>query len=236
MGTSQSKLIDQYWQRLREIEFINIERLSLEDLKGSCHAFEKEMSILESKKASKLPEVTRDRFKRHYLTIIRGYKDTVREIETLNELIEELTKLKDLKYKREATFEKKISTARQELRELKSNKTIYSYHKWKLILTAEKELQRIDKEIIGQILSQVPQEILTSIKKNLTNVNECKNIVRCYELTPELGKMKAPINKSQETTFERQIPTARQKLEELKLNKTIGFYYRKDLISKLKQN
>ena len=110
---------------------------------------------------------------------------------------------------------------RQELKKLKSNKTRYSYHKRDLILAVETELQRLDKEITDQILSQVPQEIRASIKKNPTNINECRNIVRCHELISELTKMKAPVNKSQETTFERQISIARQELRELHSNEII---------------
>ena len=93
-------------------------------------------------------------------------------------------------------FEKQISTVRQELEELKSNKTIYSYHKWDLIFTAEKELQQLEKETIGQILSQVPQETRDSIMYP-TSVKQCKDIVKFSELIDELTKMKAPINKSQ---------------------------------------
>ena len=108
--------------------------------------------------------------------------------------------LKALIYKsqEETTFEKQISTVRQELKKLKSNKTRYSYQKRDLILIVERELQRLEKEIINQLLSQVPQEIHTSIKKDPKNIKECRNIVRCYELISELTKMKAPINKSQE--------------------------------------
>ena len=233
MGTSESKLTDHYEKRLREIEYINIDILSLEELKELCHELEIEMNTLDSKKASKLPEKTRDRFKRQYLTVIQVYKDTVEATDSVNELLDKLTKLKALKDKREATFEKKISTVRQELEELKSNKTIYYYHKWDPINTAERELQRLEKEIIDHLLSQVPQEIHASIKKNPTNINECRNIVRCYELISELRRMKAPINKSQETTFERQISTARQELEELKSNEIIGSYHKQDITLKI---
>ena len=233
MGTSQSKLINQCWLRLMEIRLFDIDRLSLEELKGLCYALEIEMITLDSKKASKLSEETRDRLKQHYLTIIQGYKDTVRDTDSLNELLDKLTKLKYLKDKSEATFEKQISTARQELEELKSNKTIHSYRKWDLIPKVETELQGLVKEIIDQLLSQVPQEIRDSIKKDPTNVKECRNIVRCYELIPELTKMKTPINYSQATTFEKQIFTARQELEELKSKEIIDSYHRRDLISKI---
>ena len=80
----------------REIEFIYIERLSLEELKELCHALEIKMSELDSEKASKLPEETRDRFKQQYLTIIQGYKDNMRETDSLNGLISQLNKLKAL--------------------------------------------------------------------------------------------------------------------------------------------
>ena len=229
-------LSDQYRQRLREIEYIDIDRLSLEELKELCHALEIEMRELDSKKASELPEEIRYGFKQQYLNIIQGYKDTMdimRDTDSLNELIDELTKLKDLKDKiQEATFEKQISTARQEFEELKSNKTRSVHYNRDLILKVERELQGLEKESINRLLSRMPQEIRASIKKNPTNVKECRNIVRCYELIPQLRRMKAPINKSQETTFERQISTARQELEELKSNETINSYLRQNLISK----
>ena len=237
MGTSESKQIDQYEKRLREIEFIDIDMLSLEELKELCHELEIEMGTLDSEKASKLPEETRDRFKQHYLTTIQGYKDTVRETDSLNELIDELTRLKTPIYKsqEETTFEKQISTVRQEMEKLMTNKTRYSYQKWDLILIVERELQRLEKGIIDHLLSQVPQEIHTSIETNPTNVKECRNIVRCYELITELTKMKAPINKSQETTFERQISTARQELEELNSNESIIWDGKRFLIFKIER-
>ena len=232
MGTSLSKQTDQYEKRLIEIESINIDRLSLEELKELCHALEIEMSTLDSKKASKLPEETRDIFKQHYLMIIQVYKDTVRATDSLNELISELTKLKAPIYtSQEATFERQISTARQELEELKSNETIGSYHIWDFILKIETELKRLDKEVIINLLSRMPQEIRISMKYP-TKVNECRNIVKCYELIPELRRMKAPTNKSQETTFERQISTTRQELKELKSNEIIDSYHKRDLIQK----
>ena len=94
MGTVQSKLPDQCEKRLREVEYININILSLEELKELCHELEIEMSELGSKKASKLPEETRDILKRRYLKIIQWYKDTVRDTDSLNELTDELTNLK----------------------------------------------------------------------------------------------------------------------------------------------
>ena len=236
MGTSQSKLIGHYEKRLREIQFININRLSLEELKVLCHTLEIEMSTLDSEKASKLPEETRDRLKQQYLTIIqRRYKDIIRETDSLNELIDELTKLKAPIYKsqEETTFDKQISTARQEVEKLKSNETIFYNHKWDLIFTVERVLQGLNRETtIDQILSQVPQEIRDTIE-NPTNFHECRNIVQRYELISDLTEMKAPINKSQETTFERQIATARQELKELKSNERINPYLKRDLIRKI---
>ena len=84
------------------------------------------------------------------------------------------------------------------------------------------EFKRLDKEIIDQFLLPVPQELCDLIKEEyITNVKQCRNIMKCYELIDELTRMKAPINKSQETTFERQIYTARQELKEMKSDETI---------------
>ena len=107
------------------------------------------------------------------------------------------------------------------MEKLKSNKTINSYHKRDFILKIETELKRLDKEVTDQFLSQVPQKIRDSINYP-TSVNECRNIVKCYKLISELTKMKAPINKSQETTFDRQISTAKHELKELKSNEIRG--------------
>ena len=83
----------------------------------------------------------------------------------------------------------------------------------------------------------MPQEIRAVIHgEYLTNVKEKGIIVKCYELISELSKTKAPINKTQETPFDRQISTARQIFEELNENETIHSYHKKDLIPKSKQN
>ena len=79
------------------------------------------------------------------------------------------------------------------MEKLKSYKTIYYCHKRDLILTVETELQRLNREIIDQILSQVPQEIRNSVMY-VTGVKQCRNIVKYYELISELTEMKAPIN------------------------------------------
>ena len=164
-------MIDQYRQRLREIEYIDIDRLSLEELKELCHALEIEMRELDSKKASELPEEIRYGFKQQYLNIIQGYKDTMdimRDTDSLNELIEELTKMKaPINRSQETTFERQISTARQELEELKSNKTIDSYHKRDLILKIETEFKRLDKEVTDQFLNVEVWDSIDLIEKTL---------------------------------------------------------------------
>ena len=145
----------------------------------------------------------------------------------------EITKLKAPIYKsQETTFQRQISTARQELEEFKSNETIDPYHKKELIHKIETKLKQL--EVIDQLLSQVPQEMRALIKEEyIRNVKQCEEIVRGYELITELTKMKAPVNRNQETTFERQISTVRQILEELKSNETIDSYHKQDLISRI---
>ena len=177
-----------------------------------------------------VPQEIRYSIKEEHITRVKECRDIVR----CYELIPELTKMKaPINKNQETTFDRQISTARQELEELKSNEIIGSYHKRDLMQKYETEFKRLDKEIVNQFLSQVPQEIRDSIKEeHITRVKECRDIVKCYELISELTKMKAPINKNQETTFDRQISTARQELEELKSNEIIGSYHKRDLIQK----
>ena len=164
-----------------------------------------------------------------YATSVNECRDIVKYYE----LIPELTIMKaPINKSQEATFERQISTARQELEELKSNETIGSYHKRNLILKMETEVKRLDNEFINNLISRMPQEIRDSIKCP-TSVNECRDTVKFSELISELTIMKAPINKSQETTFKRQISTARQELEELKSNETIDSYLKRDFILKI---
>ena len=175
---------------------------------------------------SHLPQERLDLIKELCEINIKQYRDIV----GCYELIPELTKMKaPVNRSQETTFEKKISTARQELEKLNSNETIGTNLRQYLILKIETELKRLIKEFINQL--RVPQEIRDSIKEEYIT-KECRYIVKCYELISELNKMKAPINKSQETTFDRQISTARQVLEELKSNEIIDSYHKRDLIQK----
>ena len=233
--TKAEKLINLYMERLKEINSTDISGISLDEIEELCKGFELEVNTLNSKKASILSMETRFSLKHQYYMTIQRYRNINKEVQSFNKLLTELTEMKAPIYKsQEASFKRKISTAIQELKELKSNETISSYHKQDLIIGLETEIKRLSKEYINQILSQVPQEIRNSIKKEyITNVKQCRDIIKCYELISELTKMKAPINKSQETTFERKISTARQELEELKSNKTIDSYHKQDLISRI---
>ena len=179
---------------------------------------------------SQVPQEIRALIREEYIRNVKQCEEIVR----CYELIPELTKMKAPIYKsQETTFDRQISTARQELEEIKPNQTIDTYHKQDLIIRIQTELERLDKEFLNEVLSRMPQEIRDSIKSP-TSVKDCINIVKCSELIPELNKMKAPINKSQEATFERKISTARQELKELKSNETIDSYHKRDLIQKYK--
>ena len=230
--SDEDKLYIEYVERLRDKTCVNINKIGLGGIERLCKELELEMHTLE-KKTCKLSEVTRKSIKDRYITTIQWYRESVREIPSLETLLTKLTEMKAPRNKsQETTFEKQISTVRQELEELKSNKIIDPYHKQELILKIVTELKRLDNEFINVLLSPMPQEIRTSIK-NPTSVNECRYIVKYYELVAELTKMKAPVNKSQETTFEKQISTVRQEMEKLKSNKTIDSYHKQDLISKV---
>ena len=216
------------------IKYISINGISLEDLVGLKNVFEITIQRLYIENASILSVKIRELIKYQYLLLIQGCKNIVK----CYELITELTILKaPINKSQEATFEGQISTARKELKELKSNYTIDAYYKRELVLRVETELKRLDKEVVDQFLLHVHQEKSASIKgEYITNVNQFRNVVKCYELIKELTKLNAPINKSQEIRFERQIITAREELKELMLNQTIDSYQKRVLRLNSKQN
>ena len=236
MGAKQStkaeKMIGRYRKRLNEIESIDIIEIRLEEVEKLCHELELEMNTVDSNtKAGKLPKEICVSIKDEFMQQIERF-DILRLVLTLDELIAELTKMKPPRNKsQETTFERQISTARQELEELKSNEIINPFFKKDLILKIETELLRLNEEVIDQVLSQeLPNSLKELYQRSFT---QCMEIVSYYELIAELTKMKAPINKNQETTFERQISTARQELEELKSNEIIESFFKKDLILKI---
>ena len=67
----------------------------------------------------------------------------------------------------------------------------------------------------------------------LTKVEQCIDIVKYHEIIPELAKMKAPVYKRDKSPFERQIITARKKLEEVKSNQTIYNNHKQALITRI---
>ena len=225
---------------------ISTARQMLEELKSNetigtyhkqdlIHKIETELKRLDREAInqflSQVPQEIRALLKEENITNVEQCKEIVRGYG----LIPKLTKMKVPIYKsQEVSFERQISTARQMLKELKSNETIGTYHKMYLIHKIETELKRLDGEVIDQFLSQVPQEMRALIRgEYIRNAKQCKEIVRGYELITELTKMKAPVNRNQETTFERQMSTAKQILKELELNQTIGVYIKQDLILKI---
>ena len=236
MGAKQStkaeKMIGQYRQRLNEIEFIDVFEISLEEIEKLCHELELEMNTIYSNmKAAKLPEEICVSIRDQFMIQIERF-DILRKLHSLNELISELTEMKaPINKSQETTFERQISTAKQELKELKSNVCINPFLKKDLIRKIETEIQRLNEEVMEQILSQeLPNSLKELYQRSFT---QCMENVSYYKLIAELTKMRAPINKSQETTFERKISTARQELEELNSNETIDSYHKQDLISKI---
>ena len=176
---------------------------------------------------SRMPQGIRASMK--YPTSVKQCRDTVK----YSESISQLTKMKaPINKSQEVKFERQISTARQELEELKSNEIIDSYHKRVLNVKMETELKRLENEFVNGLLSRMPQEIRDSMKYP-TSLNQCRDTVKYSESISHLTKMEAPVNKSQEATFERQISTARQELEELESNETIDSYQKRVLIIKI---
>ena len=224
----EENLIRWYEMRLRKIESIKFKDENIFRIKDLCIELELEIE----------KEMEPDSKKREYLTRIYHAKNNVKIDYSLYVLLDELKELNaPICKSQESSFERQISTAREELEKVKSDKTIDYFFKQELISQIEAELQRLDKEVIDRFLSHVPPEIRASIKKeHITNVEHCKDIVKYYELSiiADITKLRAPIYRSQEATFERQISAAKKELEELKSNKTIDSYHKEGIILKIK--
>ena len=132
------KLINQYAARLREINSIEISEISLEEIEELCNGFEIELNTVDSKKSSILSVETRSSLKHQYQMMIQRYRNTVMKVQPFNKLLTELTRLRPPMYKsKESTFEGQISTAKQELEDLKSNNTTDYQFKRKLVLKSK---------------------------------------------------------------------------------------------------
>ena len=221
------KQIGQYEKRMREIESTEMNKGNLFKLEELCNEIELEIEK---------PTVVAINYSKkcEYLMRIQHVKNKVLEYR-FNELLAELTKLRAPVNKSQKTiFEEKISTARKELEELNANDNIDPYHKQSIVFKIETELNRLDKDVIDQFLSNAPQEISAPIKQLYqTNVEQCRGIVKYYELLAELTKLRAPVNKIQKTIFEQKISTARKELEELNANDNIDPYHKQNIVFKI---
>ena len=168
--SKEDKLYIKYVERLRDKTCVNIKEIGLVEIDKLCKELEFEINALG--KVSILPEEIRTLIKDQYLTTVQWYREQyrniMRELDPLNELIAELTKLKAPIYKsQEATFERQISTAILELENFKSNQTIDFCHKQGLILEIETELNRLEKEVTDQFLNVEVRDSIDLIEKTL---------------------------------------------------------------------
>ncbi len=98
------------------------------------------------------------------------------------------------------------------------------------------------KDLCIDLESEIKKEMEPDSKKReyLIRIHHAKNNVKIdyslYVLLDELKELNAPICKSQESSFERQISTAREELEKVKSDKTIDYFFKQELIRKSKQN
>ena len=154
--TKAEKLTRQYYERLPEIKSFlkkTLKKMSLKGVEELCNELELEMNAVDNEEVSILSLEIRAAIKAQYQTIIERYRNVVREVHPLNELMN-LNNLKaPINKSQETTFERQIYTARQELEKLKLSETIDSYNKHVLIKLFETELERLDKEVTDQFLN-----------------------------------------------------------------------------------
>ena len=166
--TKAKKLINQYMERLKEINSTDISELNLDEIEELCKGFKLEVNTLDSKKASILSIETCSSLKHQYYMIIQRYRNTNKEVQPFNILLTELTEMKAPIYKsQETSFKRQVSTAKKELEKLMSNKNIKVYIKEDLILKFETELKRLDKEVTDQFLNVEVWDSIDLIEKTL---------------------------------------------------------------------
>ena len=164
----EDKLFTKYEKRLSDIEAIDMNEIDLEEIEEICDTLEVEMNALDGKKASKLSEVAQSLIRKRYLTVIQRRRKVVSEVHSLNELFLELTKMNaPINKGDETTFERKITAARAQWKELKSNKYIKSHLKLRLIQRIKKEFKRLDKEVTNQFLNVEVRDSIDLIEKTL---------------------------------------------------------------------
>ena len=153
------KLIGQYEEKLTEIKSFDLTEIESRRLEELCGYFELEMrTFKQDDTASILSQKTFNSIKDQYLTIIEQCRSLIKfnvvsgqkfsaktkvdayiQRKRAEAKITELTELKaPVNNSQEAAFERQISTARQELEELKSNQTIEYYRKREIILKIER--------------------------------------------------------------------------------------------------
>ena len=163
MGAKYSTRLQKLEKRQEHIKSIGDIRIRLEEIVKLCNELEVEVNALDSEKAPKLPERSRESLRDGYTTLIQQCRSAMEYYE----LIAELAKLRAPVNKREEpSFERQISTARQELRELKSNQT-NCYDKQDIIHKIETEFQRLDKEVTDQFLNVEVRDSIDLIEKSL---------------------------------------------------------------------
>ena len=164
----RKNVIDTYQRKLKKMQSTDIKGMSLKGIKELCEKSELEMNALDSEEASKLPERMNASIRHQYATLIEQYGNILRDVNSLTVLLDKLTEMKaPINKSQEATFDRQMSTARQELEELKSNKTIDSYPRQELIIKIRTEFKRLDKEVTDQFLNVEVRDSIDLIEKTL---------------------------------------------------------------------
>ena len=172
MGSIQSarlvskadKLIGQYEARLSANTSEDI-RIGLEGLEELRHKYELEIQKLDSKKIylKSADAETRESIKKCYYHLIQQIDNAVK----FHNLSKELTQMKAPIYKRdEYTFERQITTAKQDLNELYSIRNPSNYL-GSLKEQIETEFERLDKEVTDQFLNVEVRDSIDLIEKTL---------------------------------------------------------------------
>ena len=160
LESKQSLLIDQYENKLSEIESIDISEYDLEKIQELCYSLEVEMETLNSRTSSILPDKIRVSIKQDYMSYIHKYKELLRMIYSYYDLLDKTeVQVKD--------FSEKLSDAMVQLELLKSNIHLGNFIKKSFEQRFISKVKDLTKEVTDRLLPVEFRDSIDLITKTL---------------------------------------------------------------------
>ena len=142
-------MIDQYENKLREIESIGGKDLNLEEIKEYYRNFETTMNTLDSREAAILSNEIRASLKYRYSLSLEKYQHLIEDIDSFYQLLDLISAPL---YEHDPAFKTIIRTAKKELNKLNSNEILGISLKMSLSNKYNARIDQLPKELIDELL------------------------------------------------------------------------------------